>query len=242
MSARLTAIFRYPIKALSGTALDGADLVPGAGLPDDRRFAIGSGGAGTLWATLERHPRLAALETRYDAPTGLLTILRKGRPVARGRIDTPTGRMVVDQFLAAYLKGELPGLPHLAECPGGAFDVGEPAVSLLNLASVQDLERRMVKAPLDPARFRANLLIDGFAAWAEASWPGRRIAIGTAVLEAFAPVERTEATNVEPGTGDRGLNVPMALVRGTGRPHCGVHARVASAGRVQVGDEVRLLD
>lgn len=245
MSAHLHAIFHYPVKTLSGVALDGADLVPGAGLPDDRRFAIASAGTASLragLATLERHPRLAALRSLYDASTSMLTILRKGRQVAHGRIDTPTGRMVIEQFLAAYLKDEFPGLPHLVECPGGAFDTGEPVVSLLNLASMRDLERRIVKAPLDPARLRANLLVDGPDPWAEAGWTGRRIAVGGAVLEAFAPITRTEAVNVAPGTGNRDLNVLQALLRGTGHADCGLHARVVSAGPVRVGDVVRLLD
>jgi uncharacterized protein YcbX len=245
MSARLHAIVHYPVKTLSGVVLDAADLVPGAGLPDDRRFAIAPAGTASLKAgpaTLERHPRLAALRTLYDGSTRMLTILRKGRQVAHGRIDTPTGRMVIEQFLAAYLKDEFPGMPHLVECPGGAFDIGEPAVSLLNLASVRDLERRIVKVPLDPARLRANLLVDGLDPWVEAGWTGRRIAVGGAVLEVFAPVTRTEAANVAPGTGERDLNVLQALLRGTGRADCGLYTRVVSAGPIRVGDEVRLLD
>src|SRR5690242_14898743 len=40
MTAALAAIRRYPVKGLAGQELPSADLVPGRGLPQDRRWAI----------------------------------------------------------------------------------------------------------------------------------------------------------------------------------------------------------
>ncbi len=45
-------------------------------------------------------------------------------------------------------------------------DVPEKCLSLINLASLRDLER-VVRAPVDPRRFRANICFEGAPAWAE---------------------------------------------------------------------------
>ena len=51
--------------------------------------------------------RLAALDTDYDDSTCTLTIKRQGRVVARGRIDTQTGRTLIDRW-------DRTGAPHNA--------------------------------------------------------------------------------------------------------------------------------
>jgi uncharacterized protein YcbX len=251
MAISIDRIFRYPVKGLSAEALDAVALEPGRGLPQDRRFAIShgawSGEPGwrprSQFATLDRHERLAALATRFDAETGHLEVARNGRRVLRAQVTTPTGRMLLDQFLAAYLKADRPGMPHVVEAPGTSFgDTEEPLVSILNLASVRDLEQRVVGAPVDPMRLRANLLVEGLAPWEETRWIGRRIRAGEAVLEVVAPIARGEAANVDPATGQRDLNLPLALRRGYGREDCGVHARVVEGGRVARGDALMPLD
>ena len=36
----VASLHRFPVKGLAGESLDAIDLAPGAGVPDDRRFAI----------------------------------------------------------------------------------------------------------------------------------------------------------------------------------------------------------
>ncbi|HSK38158.1 MAG TPA: MOSC domain-containing protein [Arenibaculum sp.] len=254
MSAHLLKIFRYPIKALSAESLDAVELAAGAGLPHDRRFAIvrrqpgvGPSGMAPLTRanlfTLAYHERLGALETRFDPETGVLAIQRNGRQVVRGQISTPMGRILIDQFLAAYLKDEAPGMPHLVQTSGKPFtDLPHPGVSIVNQASIADLEHRITQAPVDVRRFRANLVVDGVPPWEESKWPGRRLRIGPALLEVTASIQRCAATMVAPGTGTRDLNIPNELVRGTGRNACGVHARVLVGGPIAPGDPVEIED
>lgn len=254
MSPHLSKIFRYPVKALSGESLDTVELAAGAGLPNDRRFAIvrrqpGVGPAGpdpltrTNLFTLAHHERLAALETRFDPETGVLAVQRNGRQVVRGQISTPMGRMLIDQFLAAYLKDEAPGMPHLVQMSGEPFtDLPYPGVTIVNQASITDLEQRITQAPVDVRRFRANLLVDGVPPWEESKWPGRRLRIGPTLLEVTGSIQRCAATMVAPGTGIRDLNIPKELVRGTGRNVCGIHARVLVGGPITPGDLVEIED
>ena len=120
-------------------------------------------------------------------------------------------------------------------------DTPEKYVSILNLASVQDIER-VVQTPVDPIRFRANLLLDGMEAWAEAKWVGRSIAIGDVVLEVAEQIGRCAATEVNPATATRDINIPLQLQRGYSHRNCGVYARVIRGGRIAPGDPVRLID
>lgn len=247
-------IFRYPVKGLSGQALAAVELVDGRGMPLDRRWGLLSGSAAdgqarSAWRpksdflTLLRHERLAALEAEFDSESVFLVVKRGGRAVARGRLDQPTGRMLLEQFFAAYLAGAAPGLPHLVEAADGAFtDLNAPYISLLNLASVRDLEARVAKRAVDPRRFRANLWLDGVPAWAERNWIGRTLAVGAIRLRVEAPIGRCGATGVDPATGERDLNLVQILQRGYGHGECGVYARVLTGGAIAVGDAVAVLD
>ena len=251
MTITLTHLYSYPVKSLGAVPLASATLRPNAGLPDDRRFAIIHGASAfnplepawqpkSSFVVLARTGRLATLGIDYDPATTTLVIRRGSRAVARGQIGTPLGRGLIDQFLAAYLRNVVPGTPRLVEAPGVSFgDRPEPLVTLVNAASVVDLER-VVKEPVAPLRFRPNLIIAGAAPWQEATWVGRTLAIGDARLEVVDTITRDDVINIEPGTGSQALNLLMALDRGYGHRRCGLYARVTTPGTITPGDTVTL--
>ena len=253
MSMTVASLRRYPIKGLSAEALDWVDLRAGQPIPHDRRFAIAHGTvaidpAAPRWHSkahflqLMCNPRLAALATEYDAATTTLVLKRGGRPVARGALSTANGRTVIEQFFAAYMKDEVRGAPRLVDRGEEAFsDADAPYVSIISQSSVADLER-VVGSPVDPARFRGNLVLEGAAPWAEFGWIGKRLRIGAAELAVEERIGRCAATNVDPTTGQRDRTLPRDLLRGFGHDECGVYARVTVGGRVTTGDAVTLLD
>jgi uncharacterized protein len=249
----IAAIQYFPVKSLTAQSLQQVALDVDGCIPHDRRFAIVHGASQfdvtepawkpkTNFLALVRDERLATLDARYDPETCLLVLHRNGKPVARGRIDTPTGRMLIDQFLAAYMTGAAAPPPYkLVEAPGHAFtDIPDRAVSLINLASVKDLER-VVRDPVDPLRFRGNLHLQGLEPWAEVRWVGRQIQIGTTVLEVFKTIQRCAATEVNPVTAERDMAVLKSLKTGFGHVDCGVYARIVNAGTISVGDAVTVL-
>jgi hypothetical protein len=250
-AASISRIYRYPVKGLSPEPLDQVELAVGQAVPEDRRFAIAHGSTRIDPTSPEWQPkrnflqlmeneRLAALDCRFDGATGFLTIKRQGRQVARAKATEPMGRTILDQFFAAYLGSEVRGRPKLVEAPGISFgDSKLPVVSLINLASVRDLER-VVGGPVEPLRFRGNVYFEVAEPWAERQWIGREVAVGFARLKIVDHVGRCAATNVDPGTALRDLNIPKALVRGFGHDCMGIYAEVIEAGMIAVGDAITL--
>jgi hypothetical protein len=170
-----------------------------------------------------------------------LTLQRDGKQVARGQLSTRLGRQMIEQFIAAYMKGSLRGAPRIVSAPGHSFsDVAAKCLHIVNLASVRDLERIMGR-PVDPLRFRPNIVLDGLPAWQEFNWVEKRIALGPVELFVVKRTERCDATNVDPATGVRDLAVPAALKRAFGHTDFGVYATAKTNGAVAVGDGATLV-
>lgn len=251
MHPNVSRLYRYPVKGLSAEPMPRASLVAGEGLAFDRAYAIENGPGRfdphhpqhlpkIAFLMLMRDERLATLEARFDDATQTLAILRGGKQVARGDLRTRLGCSMIEQFLAAYMKGSLRGAPRVVSAPGHMFsDVAPKCLHIVNLASVRDLERIAGRA-IDPLRFRANVYIDGVEPWAELKWVGRDIMIGPAKLAVFKRTQRCDATNVDPVTAARDMALPALLQRTFGHSDFGIYATVVTAGDIAVGDTVGL--
>jgi uncharacterized protein YcbX len=183
------------------------------------------------------------LRTRYDDRTHTLTIDYDDREAARGDLRTPEGRAAIETFFASFSAADLRGPPKVLHAPGHSFsDVAAKVVSIINLASVSDLES-YTGAPIDPLRFRGNLYVSGWPAWRELDMVGEQIAIGASVRAKIVKrIVRCAATNVDPETGIRDLTIPDTLMKAFGHADCGVYAQVVAAGTVAVGDRLWLMN
>jgi uncharacterized protein YcbX len=160
--------------------------------------------------------------------------------VARGKLTTPLGRQLIEQFIAAYMQAELRGPPKIVHAEGHSFsDVAAKCVHIVNLASVRELERTLGR-PVDPLRFRANLYLDGVAPWAEFGWIDKEIGLANTTLGVFARTTRCEATNVDPLRGVREMALPAHLQRTWGHGDFGIYAKVVTGGEIAVGSPVTL--
>lgn len=250
MSAAVAALYFYPVKGLSPQPLECVRLEPGRGVPHDRRFAIARSSARidpanpewqpkTSFLMLMRDEKLAQLTSRFDAETGELVVERNGKPVVHAKITEAMGRTVIGQFFAAFMGDAMRGAPKVVEARHEPFtDQHRPLVSIINLASVRDLERVAGRA-VDPLRFRANVYVDGLAPWEELHWQGAEIALGRARLSVVKPIDRCAATEVNPQTAERDLNVPRTLERGFGHVRMGIYGEVTDGGDVTKGDALR---
>ena len=158
-------------------------------------------------------------------------------------IGLPRGETGLNaSFFAAYLGTALPGKPRIVHGGGHAFtDVAETWVSLINLASVRDLER-VTGATVDPLRFRGNIHIEGLAPWAENDWIDRTLRLGDVRFAVRKAIVRCAATNVNPATAERDMNIPQTLLSAFGANACGVYLEVLERGRMAPGDVLTLPD
>ncbi|MBM3347111.1 MAG: MOSC domain-containing protein, partial [Betaproteobacteria bacterium] len=178
----------------------------------------------------------------FDESSGTATIERAGRRLLSAVIILPEGRQAFEEFFAGFLAGNPDGPPRLVEVPGRTFADARPKpnastdqyVSLVNLASVRDLEL-VAPAPVDPLRFRANVHFDGAPAWEELSWVGREFSLGSARLRVVSPTIRCAATAVNPATAERDMDVPSLLIRHFRHNHMGVYAEVVAGGAFDSG-------
>ena len=248
-TAVIDAIYRYPVKGLSPQKLARVALSPGQTLPADRAYAIENGPTGfdpaapayfpkIRFLMLMRNERLAALRTDYDEASHTLTIVSEGREAARGDLRTKEGRLAIEAFFRRYMPGELRGPPKVLEGKGHSFsDVAKKVVSIINLASVAEVEAAS-GAPVDPLRFRGNLYVRGWPAWHEFSLLDATLAIGAARLKVVKRIVRCAATEVDPATGIRDLPVPKTLMDNFGHADCGVYAEVIEGGEIAQGDAI----
>ncbi len=251
--ATISAIYRYPVKGLSPQPLTSAEVEADAVLPFDRAFAIENGASGfdpiapeyltkAKFLQLMSNEKLATLDTEFDDTTGTLKIIRDGKQVAAGNLSQPIGRTLIEQFLSAYMKDDVRGGLKVVTADNHHFcDVPDRFVSLINLASLREMERAAGRT-IDPLRFRANIYVDGWEPWAERKLIGATLAVGRdAVFRIAEPIGRCAATNVDPATGARDMHIPRMLAEAFERDDCGVYLTAVAPGTIGTGDKIAVV-
>lgn len=252
-TARIEALYRYPVKGLTPEPLESVELKPLQTLPFDRAYAI-ENGPGPFdpanprhlqkvhFVMLMRNEELATVRSAFDEATETLVISKSGVEVARGDLRTEAGRAAIEEAISRIVTSGLRGRPKVVVSPGHSFsDVAAKCVHLVNRQSLMALEG-LLGAPVDARRFRPNLVLDGLGAWQELDLVGKKLRTGGATLEIFKRTERCAATNVDPETGVRDLKIPSFLSKTLGHTDFGVYARIVEGGRIHVGDTLEVTD
>lgn len=248
---RVASLHRYPVKGFSPERVARFALARGAYVPGDRLFTIENGPSGfdpaaprwqpkIKYLMLMRNEALARLRTRYDDETCTLVVEHEGREIGRGDLSTAEGREAVESCLAEALPRELRGPPKVLAAPDGFrfTDSRRGYVSMINRASVSAIEGWFGR-PIDPLRFRGNLLVEGLEPWAEFDLVGQTLETRSGLaLEVTDRIVRCAATEVDPDTGARDMDIPDALRRHLGHADCGVYAEVVRSGSIAEGDRL----
>jgi uncharacterized protein len=249
--AKIQSIYRYPIKGLTPEPLPRVTLTPGQTIPGDRLYAIENGPSGfdpvspaylskTHFLMLMKNERLATLHSAFDQESHVLTVAHDGREAVSGDLRTAAGRATIESFFAGYCADELRGPPRILHGNGHSFsDVAKKVVSIINLASVAAIET-MVGIPVHPLRFRGNVYVAGWPAWSELDLVGKELKIGDARLKAVKRIVRCAATNVDPDTGIRDLEIPSTLLRNLDHADCGIYAEVIASGELVARNEIEI--
>ncbi len=247
--SKVINLYRYPIKGMSAEILQAVSLRTGEAIALDRCFALAHGTTAfnpekpehfskTHFLMLMKNERLAALHTVYNDDTGVLQIFQQDKLLISGALHEIEGRQALEKFFINYLGDEIRGIPKLLKAPSGYMfsDVDAKVLSCINLATVRELEK-LLGVTINPLRFRANVYFDGAPAWAESEWVDKTLKLGTARVQGVKLIERCAATNVNPETAQRDLQIPQALMKNYGHRNLGIYVRVIEDGKVAVNDE-----
>jgi uncharacterized protein len=249
---RISSLYRYPLKGFSPERLARVSIPTGGHFPADRMFAVENGPAGfdaaaprhqpkIKFLMLMKHDEIARLEARYHDQTGELSVHHEGREVARGHLGTPDGQNAITAFLTRFVSADSQRGPlRLLVAPEGFrfTDSASGFVSVINLASVAALEERL-GAPVDPLRFRGNIMVDGLDPWREFELVGQTFTTSVGVKLRFTKrIDRCAATAVDPQTGLRDLPIVKTLMAAYGHIDCGVYAEIIEGGLLAEGQHM----
>jgi GntR family transcriptional regulator/MocR family aminotransferase len=250
----VTGLYHYPIKGLSPQPLATVRVKAGKPFPFDRVFALARPGVAVtaeepkwakkgLFVMLMLDEGLASVRTHLDEETLLLTIRDGERPLERPLLSANLGQAAACRDVEAFFHRLVPTLrsaPALVRSLGGHFmDKPDNVISLINLATLRSLEQKW-GYKIDPLRFRANIYIDGAPAWEEFNWVGNDIRLGEAIFRVDRRNGRCGATNVDPATGRRDLDIPGSLRKAFGHKDLGIYLVARSDADLAVGDGLEL--
>ncbi len=122
----------------------------------------------------------------------------------------------------------------------GMTDNNNPYISILNLASLQELSHKAGR-PMAVERFRGNIWLDGVDAWEERTWIGKTMRIGEAHVVIREHITRCMATTVDPLTGKQNVPTLDILENNWGHTDFGVLAEVIKTGGVDQYDGAHIL-
>jgi uncharacterized protein YcbX len=251
--ARVTALWRWPVKGLGGQSLDEVHVKEGSLFPFDRAFAL-ENGPSDFDAAAPRHvpkrqfvcmvhqPTTGRMTAAYDESTGMLAITADDGSTLSIDPDHPsTLEELAEQLVERGPLGPLRLRKAQDMTLGHGFtDVPGRWISLQNQASIDRLARS-VASTLDPRRLRANVLLEGWNAFAEEELVGKTVRLGTAEIIVEEPINRCRAIDVNPDTAAHDQDLVRALQGMRGKPSLGIYARVTKAGRMAPGDQVVVL-
>lgn len=244
MTARVTEIWRHPVKSHGRESLTSVTLTPGQALPFDRRWAVAherSSATGESWAScaqfcrVAKIPSLMAITASFDEMANRITLRHPDRPDLTVDPDRDTEAFLV--WVKPLVPEDTLQPARLLRAETDAFtDSDFPSVTLCNHASHRAVAQRVGK-PLSHLRWRGNLWIDGLAPWEEFDWEGRDLRIGRTVLRIRERTDRCKSTHANPETGQRDAEVLGAL-QSWGHQDFSVRAKVIEGGELHIGDEV----
>ena len=230
----VAALFRYPVKSMSGELLEVADL-GWHGLDGDRRLAFrrAEDRGGFPWLIASKLPQLIlfAPQRRGSAVDGSLPT----------HVGTPEGEdlAVFGQELATTV-GRLHGSPvEMVHLNRGIFD--EASISVITSTTVGEIGRLAAQRP-DVRRFRPNILIASSRSvpFEEDEWVGGVISFGEtndAAIHITNRDERCSMVNFDPDSARPAAEVLKAIVRMRDNK-AGVYGAVTRRGRLSVGQPV----
>jgi uncharacterized protein len=256
VSLRVAWISFCPVKGLALQQLDECELTE-AGIAGDREFflvdendrLVNAKGLGALQQIVPRYDRDTDALT-LDFPDGATVSQEVGLDGSLGAnfwgatVDARVVKGPWSEAISDFAGRNL----RLVRGPGPGPDrMRSGAATLLGTGSLRALARILGVDEVDGRRFRMNFGIEDAGEHEEDEWLGRRVRLGQAVVIPNGNVGRCAVTTQNPDSGApdldtlKGLAAYRGVIETTEPLPFGVHAAVAQAGPVRVGDPVELV-
>ena len=249
---RIIGLWRYPVKSMGGEVLASVEAGE-AGFAGDRSFGVIDVASGALLSA-KRVPQLLAGTARYRDDGEVLMMLPGDVVVSSDDADV---NAILGEWLgrSVYLDRPSPGQQARIEIE---VDLDDPSAvrefttgpglffdsSVLHLLSDVSLRAAAALHPSGdwvPERFRPNVLIEATGeGFVEDSWVGAMLDVSGMRVFVHKRCDRCVLTTRAFGDAVADKEILRALARGHGGD-LGVKAHIAGAGRVFVGDEVRVV-
>lgn len=247
----LVGLYRHPIKSHGVEALEATELRVGECLPWDRHWAVAHEATqfdanAPAWASCRNFTigakanGLMAMHARMDAGAGLVHLSHPDLGELSIDPDTSEGSADLVNWTKNLIPENRAASTGIVKSDRGMTDTEFASVSINTMESLADLELQ-AGIGLDKKRFRGNLWIEGFEAWAERDWIGKRIQVGETILEVKEEIVRCRATTVDVVTGISNFDTLKLLNDHYGHQNFGVYTQVVTGGEIRLGDNVGLI-
>ncbi len=261
---RLSEIWVYPVKSLSGIRVTQAEVLE-KGLKFDRRFMLID--SGNRFITQREHPELALFQTEIHNST-LRVTQRASQETISFSLEPLPGKLLtaaiwrdevsvseVDEQLNVWFSDALKLPCKLVHFPEVNHRPVDPAYALHNeqvsladgypfliigQASLDDLNTRLDK-PVAINRFRPNFVFTGGRPYEEDGW--RNFSIGSLRFVGVKNCSRCVLITVDPETGTKGrepLRTLSTYRKKGGKTFFGQNVLAINNGTVTVGEPITL--
>lgn len=243
MNVRLTEIYRYPIKSLSGLPIN-SSKVENYGLENDRCIMLVDENG--LFISQRKHPQLALIKVQSESNEITLASINQ-TTITIGKDSFSNSKMKVeiwgdscDVFVAkeelnlwfskllqqkVYLvkydlnKPRATDLDYSRPTDIVSFADGFP-ILMISQSSLDDLNSKL-KEPVSMLNFRPNLVVDGCDAFVEDRW--KTIKIGSVEFDLVKQCSRCVLTTIDPKTGVKSVKgQPLKMLSSYRRNKTGV--------------------
>lgn len=255
-------LFCHPVKGLTPSVIDRAEFRADWGMQGDRAFALMFDDRdhppvpNTPWLSKDYFAvqndwhDLARVQCHYDAARQTLHVELGGQRVLEAHVDHD--RQAIGEWFSAFLQTCQPsvGARHpqyanlelVGETSGdtGFRDRRAGQVSIIGSATLEALSA-LLKTPIDPRRFRPNLVLETAQPWEEFDWIGRRLRMGSVEFEAIERIERCLNIEVCPDSGQRDLPLLSQLKREFRHTDTGIIACVTQPGTLAIGQSYDII-